>query len=121
MAVYTGPGRHPRLSTARAFGWVVALDKAGREAEVLVECGHGLTGNLPRDGLWTVDLSAVTSFESNHRAAQAEAAVDLGRRAAVKPRMVAALTRNIDLDLLSSFPTARIPRSWSPQFDRTEL
>jgi hypothetical protein len=37
------------------------------------------------------------------------AAVDLGRRAAVKPRMVAALTRNIDLDLLSSFPTARIP------------
>jgi hypothetical protein len=64
MAVYTDPGRHPRLSTARAFGWVVALDKAGRDAEVLVECGHGLTGNLPRDGLWTVDLSAVTSFEA---------------------------------------------------------
>ena len=64
MAVYTDPGSHPRLSAAKSFGWVVALDMAGHDAEVLVECGHGLTGNLPRDGLWTVDLSAVTSFEA---------------------------------------------------------
>jgi hypothetical protein len=63
MAVYSDPGSHPKLSVAEAFGWVVALDRAGHDAEVLVECGHGLTGNLPRDELWTVDLSAVTSFE----------------------------------------------------------
>jgi hypothetical protein len=64
MAVYADPGSHPKLSVAKAFGWVIALDPSGHNAEVLVECGHGSTGNLPRDGLWTVDLSAVSSFEA---------------------------------------------------------
>jgi hypothetical protein len=63
MAIYADPAIHPKLSVAKAFGWVVSVDRLGHNAEVFVECGHGTTGNLPRDQLWTVDLSAVNSFE----------------------------------------------------------
>ncbi len=63
MAIYTGTASHPKLSVAKAFGWVVGLDKPGYNAEVLVRCGRSSTGNLPPDQLWTVDLAAVGSFE----------------------------------------------------------
>jgi hypothetical protein len=63
MAIYADPASHPKLSFGKAFGWVVAMDRPGHEAEVFVECGHGSTGNLPPDRLWTIDLSAVNSFE----------------------------------------------------------
>jgi hypothetical protein len=64
MAIYGDPGSHRELTVAKAFGWVVALDRPGRTAEVFVECGHGTTGSLPRDELWTVDLSSVSSFDA---------------------------------------------------------
>ncbi len=63
MAIYADPAIHPKLSVAKAFGWVVSVDRSGDNAEVFVECGHGTTGSLPRDRLWTVNLSAVGSFE----------------------------------------------------------
>jgi hypothetical protein len=63
MAIYAGPASNPRLSVAKAFGWVVAIDRPGHDAEVFVECGHGPTGKLPPDRLWTVDLPALDSFE----------------------------------------------------------
>jgi hypothetical protein len=62
MAIYGDPSGHPTLSAAKAFGWVVSVDRLGHNAEVFVECGRGSTGSLPRDQLWTVDLSAVHSF-----------------------------------------------------------
>jgi hypothetical protein len=63
MAIYVDAASHPKLSVAKAFGWVVALDRPGNSAEVFVRCGRGSTGNLPPDRLWTVDLTAVGSFE----------------------------------------------------------
>jgi hypothetical protein len=63
MAIYAGTASHPKLAVAKAFGWVVGLDRPGYNAEVLVRCGHGSTGNLRPDQLWTVDLAAVGSFE----------------------------------------------------------
>lgn len=62
MALYH-PASHPVLSAGQAFGWVVALNMPGNDAEVFVDCGHGPQGALPRDQLWTVNLSAIHSFE----------------------------------------------------------
>ena len=63
MALYTNPASHPPLSEAKGYGWLVALDRSGQDAELLVACGYGPTGKLPADRLWTVELSAVKSFE----------------------------------------------------------
>jgi hypothetical protein len=63
MAVYADPASHPTLSVAKGYGWLVALDRSGQDAELLVACGYGSTGKLPADRLWTVDLSGIKSFE----------------------------------------------------------
>jgi hypothetical protein len=63
MAIDMGSSSYPELSVAKGFGWVVSVDRLGHNAEVFVECGRGSTGNLPHDRVWTVDLSAVNSFE----------------------------------------------------------
>lgn len=69
MAVYTDPASHPTLSVARGYGWLVALDRSGQYAELLVACGYSSTSKLPADRLWTVDLSAIKSFEVETRPA----------------------------------------------------
>ena len=63
MAIYPDPANHPTLSVAKGYGWLVALDRSGQDAELLVACGYGSTGKLPADRLWTVDLAAIKSFE----------------------------------------------------------
>ncbi|MGH8988733.1 MAG: hypothetical protein ACRDXC_09080 [Acidimicrobiales bacterium] len=63
LELYTDPANHPTLPSATAYGWLLAVDRAGEHAEVEVECGKGPRGKLPADRLWTVDLGRVKSFE----------------------------------------------------------
>lgn len=81
MAIYADAASHPELSVAKAFGWLVALDRPGHNAEVFVRCGDGSTGSLPPDRLWTVDLAAVGSFEVETNLANpaAGSVVDIAR------------------------------------------
>lgn len=63
MAVYSSPLRHPTLGSGRAYGWLVALDRAGHFGEVEVLCGEQDGERLLPHRLWTVDLAKVRWFE----------------------------------------------------------
>ncbi|MGH9110281.1 MAG: hypothetical protein ACRDY3_12605 [Acidimicrobiales bacterium] len=62
-ALYADHRSNPLPAGATGFGWLLAIDRAGRQADVELHCGRAGSRALPANKVWAVKLLAVRSFE----------------------------------------------------------
>ncbi|HTW99737.1 MAG TPA: hypothetical protein VMD59_13220 [Acidimicrobiales bacterium] len=106
-AIYTDSTSHRTLALVSGYGWLLAIDRAGRQAEIELECGSAGPHLLPRGRLWTIELSAVKSFEleTNPADMAAGSVVDVSRPRWVSEVRVNGWNGYLELDASDSFLT----------------